>query len=376
MLMICLFAGYQFALAQTQQQVVEDDDVPPGWWVIPKTDTRIKLGGYVKLDVIHDLNPIGSPYFFDVTEIPTDGSEGQTTTLNARESRLHLDVRQPSGIGELRIYVEGDFYGTNGAFRLRHAFLELGEHWRAGQWWSNFMDEDMIPATLDFEKPGAYAFRRAAMVRYKTDVSPNAYFAIAIEQPSNGGIDLPETGQYERPYPDLTLRYRLTGKWGHLQLSALAASIRYRLATGDTENLFLAGGNVSGSFNVFNSDKFSYQVVYGPGVGRARGGISAGPDENGELSAFTDLGMTASYKHSWSEKFSSLLVFNYGHVGDPGGIPNTTISNVYYGAVNLIWHVTPSSFVGLEYLHGGREDLSTADGTANRIQLSLKHSFN
>jgi hypothetical protein len=40
-------------------------------------------------------------------------------------SRFNLDLRTPTGVGAMRAFIEGDFAGTNRAFRLRHAY---------GQW--------------------------------------------------------------------------------------------------------------------------------------------------------------------------------------------------------------------------------------------------
>jgi len=149
--LLLIFSSFKTVMAQETQ----DEDLPPGWWQIPKTVTQFKVGGYVKFDLIHDFNPISSPDFFDVSQIPTDGSEGSSSHLNAKETRLNLDVKTKVKSVDIRAYVEGDFYGSGGAFRLRHAFVEIGKHWLAGQWWSNFMDESIIPPTLDFEKPGA-----------------------------------------------------------------------------------------------------------------------------------------------------------------------------------------------------------------------------
>src|ERR1051325_7496131 len=36
-------------------------------------DTTVKFGGYVKVDLIHDFNQIGSPDSFDPRTIPTTG---------------------------------------------------------------------------------------------------------------------------------------------------------------------------------------------------------------------------------------------------------------------------------------------------------------
>ncbi len=360
--------------AQTPE---EKKDLPPGWWLIPRTQTQIKVGGYVKFDLIHDFNPIASPDFFDVSKIPTDGSKGQNTNLIAKETRLYLDTRTPSKVGEIRTYVEGDFYGSGGAFRLRHAFVEIGDTWLAGQWWSNFMDENIIPNTLDFEKPAAYAFARHAMFRYKRKLSDHAYVAFAVEQPSTNAQAPTEPGKFESPLPDLTGRYRITKDWGHVQVSAFAARLDYRFTSGEKDEVFLWAGNLSGQFNFFEKkDKLIYQVVYGDGASRYRGGLSAALDENGELKGVTDLGFTVGYQHQWSPAFTSLLVLNKGSIDNLDGQPPSAIHQATYGAANVLWHFTDRAFAGVEYLHGLLENNNEAQGTANRIQFSLKYTFN
>src|SRR5688572_3721213 len=364
---------------QVNGQVATDapTEVPPGSWEIPKTTVRMKIGGYVKFDLIHDFNPIGSPDYFDVSTIPTDGSKGETTHMHAKETRVFLDFRSPSKVGELRAYVEGDFYGTSGAFRLRHAFVEINNgKWLAGQWWSNFMDETIIPPTLDFEKPAAYAFARHAMFRWKQSLSNDSYLAIAVEEPNTRAQTLTEPGKFENPLPDLTARYRVTKDWGHVQLSGFAAQLRYRYSAGGSDQVSLFGGNVSGQFNFLKKDKVIYQVVYGPGVGRFRGGYSAGLDANGNLEPITDLGATAGIQHFWNDKFSSLVVYNQGSNDTTEGQPGTDVSTINYMAINLLWHFTDNAFAGVEYLRGTREDINDENGTANRIQFSVKYSFN
>lgn len=370
LLIVCVYS----ASAQEKSEPAPTE-LPPGWWLIPKTETRLKIGGYVKLDMIHDFNPIASPDFFDVTKIPTDGSEGQSTHLHAKETRLNLDVRTNTKVGELRAFIEGDFYGTNGALRLRHAFVEIGGKWLAGQWWSNFMDESMIPNTLDFEKPGAYLFARNPMLRYKLAVSKDAYLAFALEEPHANAEAPSQSGEFENPLPDLTGRYRLTKSWGHLQLSAFAAKLAYRFDAGGRDDVSLYGGAVSGQFNFAQKNRFFYQVAYGPGIARFRGGLSAGLNENGELEALTDLGFTVGLEHHWTPSLYSIFVYNHGEVDNTEGQPSNALALASYAAADLIWNFTEKAFVGIEYLWGKREDISEADGTANRLQVSVRYSF-
>ena len=297
--------------------------------------------------------------------------------MHAKETRVFLDFRSPSKVGELRAYIEGDFYGASGSFRLRHAFIEFKNgKWLAGQWWSNFMDENIIPPTLDFEKPIAYAFARHAMFRWKQTLTNDSYLALAVEEPNTRAQAPVEPGKFESPLPDLTARYRITKNWGHVQVSGFAAQLRYRFSAGGSDEVTLFGGNLSGQFNFLKKDKFIYQVVYGPGVGRFRGGQSAGLDDNGDLEPITDFGATAGVQHFWNDKLSSLLVYNQGSNDTTEGQPATDIATMNYMAVNLLWHFVENAFVGVEFLRGTREDINKQDGAADRIQFSVKYSFN
>ena len=116
--------------------------------------------------------------------------------------------------------------------------------------------------------------------------------------------------------------------------------------------------------------------MYGPGVGRYRGGLSAGLDANGNLEAIVDKGITVGYQHQWSEKFTSLAVYNHGIIENTSGQMDNSLHMTNYTAANLIWHFTPKAFVGVEYLYGEREDKDGSEGYANRLQFSVKYVFN
>ena len=362
--------------AVSQDSLNTSPEIKPGWWFIPKTKIQVKVGGYIKLDVIHDFKPIGSPDYFDVSTIPTDGSEGGNTNLHIKETRLFTDIRLPSKIGKIRGYIEGDFYGSGSAFRIRHAFVELGEHWRFGQFWSNFMDETIIPPTLDFEKPAAYAFARHPMVRWKNSIGSKSYIAISIEKPGINAQTPEEPGSFKSPMPDITARYRLSDKWGHVQFSAFIALLKYYYETGGSDGVTIAGVNLSGQINTYRKDKLLLQVIAGPGVNRYRGGQFAALDENGFLEALRGIGATAAYQRVWSEKFSSLIVFNHGTDKETDGQPVTDMNTGSYFALNTIWNITESVFTGVEYLHGLRKDIDGSSGTADRLQFSVRYTFN
>ena len=77
------------------------------------------------------------------------------------------------------MYVEGDFYGSGNAFRLRHAYGSYGGL-LAGQTWTNFLDPDNFPNTIDFESPMAFPSFRQAQVRYTARLNDQSSWAVSV----------------------------------------------------------------------------------------------------------------------------------------------------------------------------------------------------
>ena len=125
--------------------------------------------------MIKDYDALTSEDSFDPRTIVIPSEDGGNSRLHARETRLFLDIRGPAGTEarELRMYVEGDFYGSGSAFRLRHAYGSDGGL-LAGQTWTNFLDPDNFPNTIDFESPMAFPSFRQAQVRYTAKLSDQA----------------------------------------------------------------------------------------------------------------------------------------------------------------------------------------------------------
>src|SRR5687767_7923172 len=182
-------------------------------------DFTFKPGGRVKLDIIRDFKPMDNEDSFDTRAIPIDAGDRTNSNLIAKETRLSIDIRGPAEGHELRMYVEGDFYGSSSAFRMRHAYGT----WRgllAGQTWSTFMDEDNLPRTIDFESPTAMAIIRQAQLRYTWKFGA-ASWAVAVED-NKSTIEVPDgvAGRAEFPSPDFVTRFRYDFSNGHIMASA------------------------------------------------------------------------------------------------------------------------------------------------------------
>lgn len=335
-------------------------------------ETTMKLNGYIKVDLIHDFDEIGSTDSFDPRTIPTDGSDGSNTRMHARQSRLNLDVVRPTSSDPMHFVIEGDFFGDNSAFRLRKAYAEMGRV-LGGQTWTSFMDENGMPETLDFESPIGYPQIRQAQIRYTTKLEGGDSFAFSVEDPASK--ILPPTGvpgEQQEVLPDLTANYIWKHSRGHVQASAFGGMAAFQPDVGSEDNVALWGLNLSTLIQTVGKDNAILQLTYGDGVGRYRGGTTAAPDSNGDLEAVTTTAVMASYQHHWSDKFRSNLVYSWVDGDVPSGAPVTSSETLQYFAANLIYQFADRAWTGIEYLYGTNDAVDGSDGDANRVQISMK----
>jgi hypothetical protein len=380
-------------LEQDRKQTAADNVVTggdfPGSFKLPGTDTSVKIGGYVKGDAIYDMQA-GSGDIFIPALIPVTGTGDGQTRMHARQSRLNIDVRTPTDMGPLRVFVETDFFGTGGneiqtnstSPRLRHAFGTLG-NFLAGQTWSTFMDVGALPETLDFAGPNGAVFVRQAQLRWNSPVGDGVNLALAIENPEgdieNGaGLNLDQ-------WPDGIARLTYSQDWGHVQGGALLRQIRLDNAAGIEETAFGYGLSFSGRLNVpmvGAKDNFKFQANYGDGIGRYITDLGFAGDQdavftaaNRDLQTLKAFGAYGAYQHWWRDDLRSTVVYSHVQVDNEAGQAGTAYHQGQYAAVNLIWSPVKWADVGMEYLFGSVEKNNGTDADDSRLQASATFKF-
>ena len=201
----------------------------PRSFLIPGTDTSIRVGGFADLTMDYYLqngpangaqsttvsengNLLSMPLDVHGQAVPVVGagkfpgkgnfapsvqtghSRGNGVFLmSARESRLNAETRTPTAYGEARTFIEFDFAGlavTNNTHvsnsllpRLRYAYGTLGG-FLAGQANSNFSDPDANPETLDFGGPvGEAGVVRIPQIRYTYAGPWGSAWSASLETP-------------------------------------------------------------------------------------------------------------------------------------------------------------------------------------------------
>jgi DcaP outer membrane protein len=360
-----------------------------GFFRLPGTQTILKIGGYFKTDFIYDLKPAGNTDSFIPSSIPIPTVVGvNNATVSVRPTRLSLDFRVPSAkVGEVRFYLEGDLFGTNSTTpRLRHAYAQV-RNFLVGQTFSNFMDPDAFPDTLDFQGPNGMVSIRNPQLRYGFALSPSTTFYVSVEKPSSDiTFKTPQfSSQPNAPSPDGAIRLRQEFERGHFQIAGMFRSIAAFLPDGRTDSVFGWGVNTSLGAKTFGKDNVIFAVAAGHGISRylqdtSGLGIDAEPSSPTSLSATPAVGVEAAYQHYWRKTLRTSAVYSYAAVNNSNFALGASSSFIPYNhgtytGTNLIWNPYGSLNIGAEFLYGWvmRQDGQKAN--APRIQFSAKYSF-
>ena len=158
-----------------------------GFFRLPGTQDILRIGGYFKTDFIYDLKPAGNTDAF----VPSSFPIPQTTSVNnanvsIQPTRLSLDFGSPLHRSEKGAFMWKPIFSEvpSTTPRLRHAYAQV-KNILIGQTFTNFMDPDAFPDTLDFQGPNGMVNLRNPQVRYGFALGPRTTFYVSVEKPSS-----------------------------------------------------------------------------------------------------------------------------------------------------------------------------------------------
>ena len=344
--------------------------------VIVGDKAALKIGGFIKADLISDLDPIESEDSFDTTQIPIGVADYRNARFHAKQSRLSFDTRWRTGGEVARAYVESDFFGgedgENGSLRLRHAYGTIGR-FTAGQTWTTFTDPSAVPQTLDFEGAVSNVNRRQGLIRFDLPLGEGGWFwATSLEDPTID-VEVPSdvVGRGRTESPDLITHLRLERDWGEAQAAFLFRKLGFQPDGQPVISENARGINLTGSVHLTDRTRAYSQVTFGEGIGSYRGSpdvVATGADSAAILPV---LGWMVGCKYNWSDRLTSNLTFSRLTLDDLAGQPPTNLRQTNYMAINLIANPYDRVFAGIEYLYGDRENQNGEEAAANRIQMSF-----
>jgi hypothetical protein len=354
----------------------------------------VKFGGRIRAAGVFTLDALGSDDRFLTNSIPVEpgdaaAGKGRRTTFTANTSRFNFEMRTPTGAGQLRTFIEGDFFGSNGDevnvnFRLRHAYAQF-HGLLVGQTWSTFSDPAADHQDLDFEGINGENLIRQAQIRYTWALPKNVSVAAALETPAVSITG----GEGVNVVPDVVGRAIWTFREvGHLQGAVVIRNIRGEPDVGapGARSAFGWGASMSGvvPFHILHlTDRFIFQLNAGEGNARyindlnSLGGQDAFFDPaTGTLHALPAIGWYFDYEHQWKEweftrtmRLRSSFIWSFVQVDNLDFQLPSAYRRTNRYSVNLVFSPTPRFDCGVEYIYGTRENLDRLSNSADQVQL-------
>ncbi len=357
-----------------------------GAWRLPGTDAALRIGGYVKASVVNSFDPLAITDRFIVGSIPVDDTDAGVeaeSSITASQSRLNFDLREPTKVGLLRAFIEGDFEGDGDTFRLRHAFGQWNRI-LAGKTWSAFVDAQASPEEVDFEGLNGKINVRQAQVRVMPRIGREFEFQLSLEDPD----PQIENGDGVSRIPDLIASARFQWRDAlHLKVGAMVRQIRgqWEGDPGNTQKDTAWGLTLSGKFDtpLFDDrDSILFQFNGGNGLGRYVNDLqSVGSFDGrfdpvtGELELIDVLAGYISAQHWWGQTLRSNFTVGYVDVDYSGATDPDDYKSTLRVSTNMFWSPTPRIDLGGEYLWGRRENQDGSDGNATQVQFAAKYRF-
>ncbi len=354
---------------------------------LPGCDTSLGLGGFVKVDAIYSdygaAAPVGDDLFVP-SLIPLEDTADDRRhdfSMHAKSSRLWFKSHTPTEFGEVTTRIEMDFMisdqgneqvSNSYALRVRHAYASLG-NWLFGQTWTNFMILETIPDIFNFGLPVANPVIRQTQLRYSKPF-PDGSFHVALENPeviltdSQGARVVPADDRW----PDISGRYIVKGKAHTTGATLLVRNLRVNTEDQD-EDTWVYAVTLGGKFILAGKDNLKWLAGYGA-MGRYAsfnlfndGTLS----DEGKVEGTDMLALYVAYQHWWNAQWRSSWALGYGSADTRPEVTGDGVNKTFWSShLNLMWSPTPSTKLGVEYIHANREVENGQEGALNRIQFS------
>ena len=356
--------------------------------------TEVKYTGYIKVDGIYSdySNGEGHPLnrdFYVPSTIAVGSADDDISgrfDAHARQSRFRLTTNTPvDGDDSITGVLEFDFMVTKGDYdnerisnsylpRMRHAFLKY-KNWLVGQTWTTFMDVGALPESLDFiGTTDGITFGRQVMVRYT-----HGGLEVALENPETTVVGVGATD--DNSVPDIIAAYTMKQDWGHVKVAGIFRQLAYNVGDIDASDTG-AGVSVTGKVKVSDTDDIRFTFFTGTGLGHyaalnaAQGAVYN--DQTGELSSIASTGYGVAYRHMWTDKARSSIMFS-AFDADADEVTKVTMGDytekTYSARVNYIYSMSKTMTVGAEYAYAKRETDAGLEGDMSRVQFSAKYAF-
>jgi len=367
---------------------------------VPVADKpRAEFYGQAMLDAIYDFRRMNPDWNATLrpSQIPIvcPGSPGcgkdGATIFSVRQTSLGFRSFIPTSLGEIKTDLSFDLFGTNGSTEVHwlNAWAEWGMY-GVGQTYTNFMDIDVFPNTIDYWGPSGMVFVRNPQMRITPYSRDGMSVAFSLESP-NSAVDAGRVNRIDpalgasitgwNRMPDAVASLKLERDWGHVRSAALLRQVGFQNTaspSGDPSGTRTGYGlNLSGIFNVNGNDRLGWQLAGGRGIASYMndGGVDLAPGANLQAETVPSVGWLVYYNHQWSDKWSSAIGYSEHRQNNTGGQLPTAFRKGSYSSINLLYAAAKNVTTGAELIWGRLENKIGASEIDYRLQYSTKVSF-
>lgn len=371
--------------AQAGQPMLAVAKAADGWMLLPDGKTSAKVYGFIRADMLHDFKGQPTGKFSNLQTQPLDKTDPveNKTAFTAAVTRVGVDFKTPTVIGDVGAKLEGDFWGNGGTgnatFRIRHAYLTTG-NWLFGQTWSPFAGQEYAAETVDFNGVVGTSIRRASQIRYTYPLNPSTAFTIAGEEDTSGDARFPAfSARLEHKLADNQGAFALRGML-HEKRGAVSGMVNGQTQTKEDEKAGY-GAALGAWYQLDSANKLSGQFFHVKGDGAFNYGTGSGFSVNATTGEVyfdeynsAQLGLT----HTFNPKIRSTLALSWVDfkdssdyaIANPAG--NKTLTQA---SVNVFYTPAPSLAFGSEYTYGKREVFKGDEGKQSHLNLMARYSF-
>lgn len=330
----------------------------------------ISIGGYVKADLIYDLDQDRGDTN-DAGGIDVNADSQAHFRAHAKQSRFHISATE----GDFKAFVQADFFtgesselvSNSRGLRLRHAYGKKGPL-LVGQTWSNFMDFTAYPTTVDFDGPTGAVFARQTQIRYDL-----GNVSVALENPESrvAGTGFSET------IPDITARFAHQGGAVDWYVAGLLQQFEADGGPADGETANNVGVHVGAKFKFGQSDIMGFAVVNGSRYAYQGFAQPLAVVSGGDVEPIEQVAWGVAYNHATGNggNFTasySMLTFDDEFANALGQDSPEEIGSAH---INYRWKADKRTTYMVEVSNVSRENFNGQDGDNTRLQFAAQYSF-
>lgn len=343
------------------------------------------IGGalYATLGYGFDGSPGGGANFvaFDIP-VPNTPEHRSDLAFTANHSKIFLHLAgRAKHVGTYQVYMQAAFTGPGGyGFKLKQAYISACNV-TAGLALSTFCDP-AGPATVDTQGPNGIISQKNVLVKYTPSLSKHIKVGIGIEQPAVSATFSATTRAIAQRVPDIPAYVQYAWTSGHIRASGIFRALSYRdthqqanrMAYGYGASL-TAVANPTGQLQLYGA------LSYGRGIAAYVNdldgcGLDLVPSATaGQLQAPGSMQYDISAQYNFSSRVMASASWSHVRLYNQEYMPADGYRSASYLSVNAFYTPFDDCQLGLAYIYGRRQDLSLAEGHANRLMASLRYSF-